>query len=432
MIVKNESACLGDCLSSVRSIADEIVVGDTGSTDDSRAIAVAHDARVIDVPWTDDFAAARNATIAAATGDWLLHMDADEALDTAGAAAIRDLVDADGGGVDAIELTLANYCSEPRSWHWVTAVPDDVNARGHAGYLAAPLLRLFRNGRGYEYREAIHENITGSVTDRGGKIGIAPILIHHYGFAASGPKAEAKAAAYLAMCRKKADQCPDDSKAWHDLAEQLFAVGHTDEAATACDSALSLNPTHLGAGSLKANILLNEGRLPEAKVVLEKLGEAGHREPHIATGLAAIALREGLTEEAVLHARRATAAERPNIMGLLTLARALDVMGDAQGAREQLETAQAAAPAIQEIDDRLTAWNLREAGEAAAKIGNFEEALQKFVEALRVDREDPVAHNDVGVVSHQLGQPDKAKASFKRALLLAPGLEPARHNLEMF
>jgi len=432
MIVKDEAVCLGDCLSSVRSIADEIIVGDTGSTDDTKAIAAAHDARVIDVPWTDDFAAARNATIAAATGDWLLHMDADEVLDEASAAAIRALVDADGDGVDAVELTLANYCNEPRSWHWVSAAPDDVNARGHAGYLAAPLLRLFRNGHGFEYREAIHENITDSVVERGGKIGITPILIHHYGFAASGPKADAKAVTYLALCRKKADQCPNDPKAWHDLAEQLFSVGQAPEAAAACDTALSLDSRHLGAGSLKANILLNAGHLSEAKVVLEKLGEAGHREPHIATGLAAIALREGLTEEAVLHARRATASEQPNIMGLLTLARALDIAGDSNGAREQLEAARAVAPAIQEISDRLSAWNLREAGEAAAKEGNFEEALQKFVEALRLDGEDAVAHNDVGVVLHQLDQPGKAKVSFERALRLAPGLEPARHNLEMF
>ena len=431
MIVKDEASCLGDCLSSVRGIADEIVVGDTGSTDDSRAIAAVHDARVIDVPWADDFAAARNATIAAATGDWLLHMDADEALDDAGAAAIRALVDADGDGVDAIELTLANYCDLPRSWRWVAAANSE-HARGHAGYLAAPLLRLFRNGRGFEYREAIHENITDSVVENGGTIGSAPILIHHYGFSADGPRAEAKAARYLALCRKKAEQSPENPKAWHDLAEQLLSLGQPDEAAAACDRALSLDPTHLGAGSTKATLLLNAGKLGAARTVLETLNAAGYHEPHIPTGLAAIAIRQGFMDDALAHAERAVASEQPNVMGLLTLARALDVVGDAEGARVQLEAARMAAPGIGEIGDRLAAWDLRAAGETLAKEGDFEGALQKFVAALRLDSEDPVTLNNVGVVSHQLGQPEKAKTSFERALKLAPGLEPARHNLEMF
>ncbi len=431
MIVKNEADCLAECLGSVRAIADEIVVGDTGSTDDTKEIAARHDARVIDVPWTDDFAAARNATIAAATGDWLLHMDADEALDEAGAAAIRALVDADGDGVDAVELTLANYCDLPRSWRWVAATNRE-HARGHAGYLAAPLLRLFRNGRGFEYREVIHENVTDSVVENGGTIGSAPILIHHYGFSVEGPRAEAKAARYLALCRKKAEQSPESPKAWHDLAEQLLSVGRPAEAAVACDKALSLDPTHLGAGSTKATLLLNDGKLSEAKVVLEALSNAGHAEPHIPTGLAAIAIRQGFMDDALAHAERAVASEQPNVMGHLTLARALDVVGDADGAREQLEAARDAAPGIAEIGDRLAAWELRAEGEAAAKDGDFEGALQKFVAALRLDSEDPVTLNDVGVVSHQLGQPDKAKTSFERALKLAPGLEPARHNLEMF
>ena len=79
MIDKNESERLGPCLESVRAIADEIAIGDTGSTDDTKVIALQFGARVIDVPWKDDFAAARNAVLHAATSDWLLHVDAGNA-----------------------------------------------------------------------------------------------------------------------------------------------------------------------------------------------------------------------------------------------------------------------------------------------------------------------------------------------------------------
>ncbi len=429
MIVKNESDCLADCLASVRTVADEIIVGDTGSTDNTKAIARAHDARVIDVPWSDDFAAARNATIAAATGDWLLHMDADEVLDDTGGSAIRALVDADGDGADAIELTLANYCNEPRSWRWVVTTPDDPHARGFGGYLASPLLRLFRSGNGFEYREAIHENITDSVIENGGIIRSLPVLVHHYGYSASGPKAERKKSTYLALCRKKAEERTTDPKAWHDLAEQLLSTGNESEAASACARVLELEPSHLGASTTMANLYMIEGRLDEAKSILERLDAAGHTEPHVATALAAIALRHGHTAEAITLARRATAEAIPNVMGMLTLARALDVVGDAEQARDVLDAARAAVPTFDECGERIEAWKLRTEGEAFAGADDFESALAKFLDALRLDSDDPVTHNDVGVVLHQLGEMEKAKVSFERALKLAPGLEPARQNL---
>ncbi|MEY4327147.1 MAG: hypothetical protein RIS24_3318, partial [Verrucomicrobiota bacterium] len=80
MIVKNEERFLGQCLASVRDIADELIVIDTGSTDRTVEIAREHGAQVGYFEWCNDFAAARNASIARATGDWILFLDADEEL----------------------------------------------------------------------------------------------------------------------------------------------------------------------------------------------------------------------------------------------------------------------------------------------------------------------------------------------------------------
>ncbi|WLT39201.1 glycosyltransferase [Synechocystis sp. B12] len=60
MIVQNEAAFLGDCLASVASLVDEIVIADTGSIDNTVEIATQAGAKVITVPWQDDFALARN------------------------------------------------------------------------------------------------------------------------------------------------------------------------------------------------------------------------------------------------------------------------------------------------------------------------------------------------------------------------------------
>jgi glycosyltransferase involved in cell wall biosynthesis len=80
MIVKNEERFLGQCLASVKDIADELIVIDTGSTDRTVEIAREYGAHVGHFKWCNDFAAARNASIAPATGDWILFLDADEEL----------------------------------------------------------------------------------------------------------------------------------------------------------------------------------------------------------------------------------------------------------------------------------------------------------------------------------------------------------------
>ena len=87
MIVKNEERFLGQCLASVKDIADELIVIDTGSTDRTVEIAREHGAQVGHFEWCNDFAAARNASIAAATGDWILFLDADEELSPKGRAS---------------------------------------------------------------------------------------------------------------------------------------------------------------------------------------------------------------------------------------------------------------------------------------------------------------------------------------------------------
>ena len=80
MIVKNEAATLPRCLGSVQGWVDEIVVLDTGSTDDTITIAEGWGAQVPTFRWCDDFAVARNEALKAVQGDWVLVLDADEVL----------------------------------------------------------------------------------------------------------------------------------------------------------------------------------------------------------------------------------------------------------------------------------------------------------------------------------------------------------------
>ena len=80
MIVKDEEEMLPRCLAAVRDAVDEIVIVDTGSTDRTREIALEFGAKLIDLEWTGSFSDARNVSFDAATGDWLMFLDADEVL----------------------------------------------------------------------------------------------------------------------------------------------------------------------------------------------------------------------------------------------------------------------------------------------------------------------------------------------------------------
>ncbi|MEE2706047.1 MAG: glycosyltransferase [Planctomycetota bacterium] len=93
LIVRDAESLLGPTLQSVAAIADEIVVADTGSRDNTREIAKQWATRVLDVPWQDSFAAARNACMHATTGDWILWLDAGETISETTALALRGFVD---------------------------------------------------------------------------------------------------------------------------------------------------------------------------------------------------------------------------------------------------------------------------------------------------------------------------------------------------
>lgn len=81
IIAKDEERTIGAAVSALVPAVDEIIVVDTGSTDNTANIARASGARVFSYDWTDDFSAARNFALSKVSGSWVLFVDADEVLD---------------------------------------------------------------------------------------------------------------------------------------------------------------------------------------------------------------------------------------------------------------------------------------------------------------------------------------------------------------
>lgn len=167
LIVKNEAHNLTRCLESVAGAVDEIVIVDTGSTDDTVTVAEHFGARVRHHAWQNDFAQARNVGLAAATGEWLLVLDADEALPPETRASLkRTLWRTDA---EALQVTVRNF------------MPADLLV----SYKDFPSIRLFRNRPEYRYEQAIHEQILPTLVKQGARVAPADLWIWHYGYVQS-------------------------------------------------------------------------------------------------------------------------------------------------------------------------------------------------------------------------------------------------------
>jgi glycosyltransferase involved in cell wall biosynthesis len=162
LIVRDEARFLEGCLESLKGRVDEIVVVDTGSTDRSQEIARHAGARVLSMPWRGDFAAARNASVDAARGDWILYIDADERV-----------VEFDRSSVGA-------QLADPRH------VCYTVLFRPAMRYTRYREFRLFRNRPDLRFRGVIHESLVpalAEVTARTGlAIGASDIALDHFGY----------------------------------------------------------------------------------------------------------------------------------------------------------------------------------------------------------------------------------------------------------
>ncbi|MDP9182773.1 MAG: glycosyltransferase family 2 protein, partial [Actinomycetota bacterium] len=91
MIARDEEATIGRVLFQAKQFCDELIVVDTGSTDRTVSIAEAAGARVLHFPWVDDFSAARNHALEAATTDWVIWLDADDVVTREMQGAFSDL-----------------------------------------------------------------------------------------------------------------------------------------------------------------------------------------------------------------------------------------------------------------------------------------------------------------------------------------------------
>jgi len=291
MIVRDEAPEMAECLASLRAVADEIVVYDTGSVDETRELARAGGAVLVEGFWDDDFGRARTAAAEAATGTWLLIVDADE-RPIADPAGLRALLAADRA-VDGFSVRIDNA----------------GEADGSAGY-AHWGNRLVRRGA-VRWVGAVHERPLTPA-------GVDPVLdtmpghllsLDHRGYA-DPERVRRKAGRNALLAQAELDELTAGAAAdplavavvlLH-LGRSLIGAGRRQDAVDTFETVREIAPgtqAWTEATDHLARVLLGAGHDELVVKLSEQLGEAG-ADPRYCNWLRAQALAQlGQPEEAL-------------------------------------------------------------------------------------------------------------------------------------
>ncbi|SFR59264.1 TPR domain-containing glycosyltransferase [Anaeromicropila populeti] len=213
MIVKNEENYLTECLNSVKGIIDEIILVDTGSTDNTLLIGESFGAKIFHYQWDNNFANARNFSISKASSDWILLLDGDEIFDRNYLDDFIQLINE--SPYDGYLFTIYNYTGH---------LKDKDFSIHHA-------FRLLKNHKGYTFKGAIHEQIVSSdqqVTSL--PFEASPIVIHHYGYLIDVVAEKDKRARNIPIIEEQLKDDPENAFYLFNLGNEYLAAHQLEKA----------------------------------------------------------------------------------------------------------------------------------------------------------------------------------------------------------
>lgn len=238
IITKNECNMLRKCLKSLRSFELEIVVVDTGSTDETMVMAAEYTKSLYEFAWIDDFAAAKNYAVSKAKYDTVICVDSDEYY-------------IDGSFDNMIQMAL-EHPSAAGEIHQIQYVP---NENGSLEERIISLARIF-NRRYFHYAGKIHERLVeGSVFDpsrndsramfyesTGEKSQLydSGLLFGHDGYSGIDKDRVKKARRNVELLKKELDEYPDSADLLYQTAKSVYVAYGASEALPYYEKALSL------------------------------------------------------------------------------------------------------------------------------------------------------------------------------------------------
>ena len=388
MIVKNEAETLPTTLASVRPVADEIIIMDTGSTDDTIAVAEQHGAKVLPFAWCNDFSAARNASIDAATGDWILYIDADERLPETEYGKIREVI----ANPDIMAVNLSLHTPEDAGQVLETTTID--------------YCRLFRRDSRIRLEGRIHEQVLPSINRIGGRVLRSDIILEHWAYHRSAQKDTERADRNMRMLREILQEDPADVFVRFYYAKTLRLLQRNDDAVREF-----LQVVREGGGVLKPRL---------------------RAEAHTVLGQLYLAIDK--PEDARAQCEQSLALDGDAVLTRYVMAAASLELQDPQRALEELQqllmlSEQDAAMRRQGRLNVARLW--LDIGACHYHLEKLEQAADAWKKSTQLDAGNVEAWFNLGVAQMKLGQLSEARQTLLQALSIDPNLAPAKDNLRI-
>ncbi|MBI2631509.1 tetratricopeptide repeat protein [Candidatus Pacearchaeota archaeon] len=262
VLTKNSEKIIEKCIGSAAAIADEIIVVDTGSNDETKKIAEKLGAMVYDYKWDDNFSNAKNFLKSKATKEWILILDHDETISSLDFDKIKELIKSDI--YLGYYLIQRNYVNSIGNVGFVSCKDDIYEESKLAfGYVPRKMVRLFKNDSCIKFLGSVHEQVIQSIEEVGlGLIGDSDIAIHHYGLFDREKERNRK---YIEIEKRN---LRNDFYQEYQIAIQLHSIGEIKEAIEHLMKSISLNQNFNLSFLELGMILMKLGKISEAKPLL--------------------------------------------------------------------------------------------------------------------------------------------------------------------
>jgi glycosyltransferase involved in cell wall biosynthesis len=296
MIAKNEEKWLEQCLNSVKEIADEIIIVDTGSADKTKEIAKKFGAKIYDFKWIDDFSAARNESLKHATKDWILVLDADEVIERNDLEKIRDVIES-AGDTAGFSLEQRSYLSN----YFEGAINNDSDfdsVKKYQFYIPHFLVRIFRNNLGLYFRHKVHELVENSIAEKGMKCKKTDIVLHHFGSVKDEKLISEKAGEYSKIVLKQLQEEPENARYNYQAARMFLGKNDFSSALKHFEKTAKIDPSYKLVFSEIAKIYLKMNNKNRAIEYFKKSIKNSPENPSPANNLAVVYMSIGKFDEA--------------------------------------------------------------------------------------------------------------------------------------
>jgi glycosyltransferase involved in cell wall biosynthesis len=424
MIVKDGARDLAECLASVRGLANEIVIADTGSADDSMQIARNAGANVFSIPWENDFAKARNLSLEQAKSDWVLMLDADERLDPNAASILPALLASES--VAGYQVIIRNYVNSLDTKIWDRrAKPNDSGyapARDSAGYVDHENVRLFRRDPAIYFTGRVHETVGWRILNAKRTIANSRLIVHHLGMLRPAEERARKLLFYRDLGRQKVKDMPHNSQAHFELSvSELENFGNIADALASIKQACILNPQFGVAWFFAGVCHFRLGDFPKALQSFQRAERAGHTTAAVAEMTGDAQYNLGDYDAAVAAYRRSLKRDTASstIKSKLGLAEAR--AGSPRAGLRRIRNAIANEPGNPELYDRLILVDVW--------LNHLPQAAETAERKIKEVQARPEDYSRAASIWAQLKQWPKAASILRAGLSAFPDSEPLRQNL---